>query len=134
MLVFFRQCLVLLLVILQYAAPLVHAHTGGDDFQRGLHLYEFEKLHLIADSLTITSADHVLVAESAIVNIGSAIKPQQTLDKALEFFCLLVCSSLLLSTDEQRHKAFTSAFGPILISQPYLWHNSSRAPPVSFES
>lgn len=74
--VFFRQTLVMLLVLLQYAAPVVHAHTGNDNDQRGLHLYEFEILHFSSAIKLMKSVDVVPDTESNIVNIGSAIKQQ----------------------------------------------------------
>ena len=61
-------------MILQYVAPLVHAHTGGDKDQIGLHLYEFETLQLTFTDKLMSSIDSVPDRDSCIVNIGSAIK------------------------------------------------------------
>jgi len=77
MVAFFRQFLIVLLVLLQNAAPLVHAHTGGDFSETGLHLYEFESLRLIENKMSMSASGHMQSSESCIVNVGSAIYQRQ---------------------------------------------------------
>ena len=74
MVAFFRQFLIVLLVLLQNATPLMHAHIGQEGTQSGLHLYEFETLRLAVDHSSIETANFAQDTENFIVSIGSAIK------------------------------------------------------------
>jgi hypothetical protein len=74
MVALFRQFIVALLVLLQSALPLVHAHTGGTGSQEGFHLYEFETVKVLVDHLSLSAVDHGQQAKNCIINIGSAIK------------------------------------------------------------
>lgn len=72
-----RFSIVLLLMVLQIAAPLVHAHVGVDaGRQAGLHMHELEVFNL-AQSLD-TSAVYAQLAqadESLVIDLDSAINP-----------------------------------------------------------
>jgi hypothetical protein len=97
-----RQFLVLMLVLLQFAAPLVHAHIGESAPVRGLHLHEFENLHLQkTDTFAQATLDHVSCVASAIVELGSAIKLESPNDD-FSADCYLPSSS------------------PVWVSQPVL--------------
>jgi len=75
MVAFLRHFLIVLAVLLQSAAPLVHAHIGGEVSLRGLHLHEFETLHMAAHGVSLEKiAGHAVDAESCIVDLGSAMK------------------------------------------------------------
>lgn len=129
MVAFFRQFLVVLLVLLQNAVPLVHAHAGGDSAQRGLHLHEFETLRIIADHLTLSAYDHAMDAKSCIVNIGSAIKqPMQNHGSQLDFYpqsrFFLCPPHAAIAIDDALSRDDTVA-----LPQIYFNHNTSRAPP-----
>lgn len=129
MVAFLRQFLVVLLVLLQGAAPLVHAHTGGDVSQRGLHLPEFETLRLAADSMSLAAADHSVTAESCIVDVGSAIKRQHTADDSAPIFYLPGNGPGLAFTRDTgivNFSPYTTGFIP----EPFSSHNTSRAPPL----
>lgn len=69
-----RQFLVLFLVVLQFAAPLVHAHIGEAPAAAGLHLHEFESMQQQGQSQIAQSLGFIGSAQSAIVELGSAIK------------------------------------------------------------
>lgn len=64
-----RQFLVVLLVLLQCAAPLVHAHTGGNAYQSGLHIHEFESFSHVSKEVALVAASHDSHADSVIVDI-----------------------------------------------------------------
>lgn len=68
-----RQFLVMSLVLLQFAAPLVHAHVHEMGMMRGLHLHEFEKLQLKSDVPFMAAMDYAGPVQSAIVELGAAI-------------------------------------------------------------
>lgn len=76
MVAFIRQFLVLLLVLLQFAAPLVHAHIDDRGVTNGLHLHEFESLAVQADRLPNSVETCSLSIQSAIVELGAAIQHQ----------------------------------------------------------
>ena len=70
-----RHFLILLLVLLQVAAPLVHAHVGDSMSGHGLHLHEFEMLQVKPHQQSFANLDYQARAvQSAIVEVGSAIK------------------------------------------------------------
>ncbi|MGZ5000090.1 MAG: hypothetical protein ACXV7F_07305 [Methylomonas sp.] len=124
-----RQFLVVLLVLLQFAAPMVHAHAGGNVTQRGLHLHEFESLRLITDSPSLASADHSVNMQSCIVEVGSAIKQQQTLDQAVTFF-YPVNDALGFAIARDARIVNFSPHNAGFIPKPVITHNTSRAPPL----
>jgi hypothetical protein len=129
MVAFLRQFLVVLLVLLQSAAPLVHAHTGGKVSQYGLHLHEFEALHLVADSVALTAFGHAISADSSIVDLGSAIKQQTTTDDHSFSFYLFgndPVFAIARDSDVINFSPHISGF----VLEPFLSHNTSRAPPL----
>ena len=129
MVAFLRQFLVILLVLLQNAAPLVHAHTGGETPQHGLHLHEFEALRLAADNMSLASIDHASDAKSCIVNVGSAIKRQHSNDDATAVLYPMNNDqgfAIARDADIVNFSPQPSGFIP----KPLPSHNSSRAPPI----
>lgn len=76
MVAYLRQFLVVLLVLLQTAAPLVHAHVGGDDDGCGIHFHGIERLQNDADQSELHSVQHELQQQAGVVQIGSAIRLQ----------------------------------------------------------
>lgn len=124
---FLRQFFVVLLVLLQMAAPLVHAHVGEDSRAHGFHLYEFDRLHAVQDGAVLSSCDHEF-GDQAIVNVGSAIKQTQLIidiQPALLFVSSLVNTDVDVLIGEVNFSPHPSGF----VSDPFLSHNTSRAPP-----
>lgn len=70
-----RHILVMTLLLLQIAAPLVHAHVGIRSGSDGLHLHEFESLVASHHDTYVQSAEYRMDAGIA-VTIGQAIKSQ----------------------------------------------------------
>lgn len=128
MVAYLRQFLVMLLVLLQVAAPLVHAHVGKDASMPGLHLHEFEVLHLGHDGAGLMAINHDLQSQNGIVDLGSAIKQQQLLDKlAPALFLLAAFPSFAV----ERRASIINFPPPIsrFTPEPVLSHYGSRAPP-----
>ena len=128
MVAFFRQFLVVLLVLLQNAAPLMHAHTGREGTESGLHLFEFEDLRLAADRSTIASANFAHDTEYCIVSVGSAIKQAGITQKTKLFFGLISHTSVSIHakpTDCLEYSRFIAGFIPYALLNPH----SPRAPP-----
>ncbi|WP_347988250.1 hypothetical protein [Methylomonas sp. AM2-LC] len=127
MVAFFRQFLVMILVLLQYGSPVVHAHAGVSQMESGLHLYEFESLHNVLHSHSMMGSKSVLSTESAIINVGVGIKPN--LQKYQSWFFTQYYSREVFF-DNNRYRIIISE--PLLdncISQPILTANNTRAPP-----
>lgn len=125
-----RRILILLLLLLQTVAPLVHAHVGGQfQFGGGLHLPMLEALnHDFGDS-------HLAATEhrddwSQTVELGSAIKlPAIDANPPLALLPntnlgFLPPSPLQLLVNFSPHKANQNP------TPPFLSANISRAPPL----
>jgi hypothetical protein len=124
-----RQFLVVLLVLLQCAAPLVHAHTGGNAYQSGLHIHEFESFSHVANEVALVAASQDSHADSVIVDIDSAIKHQSTdNDSITAFYLHSQISSFAISRQADTINFSTQplAFVPSF----FISHNTSRAPPL----
>lgn len=129
MVAFFRQFLVVMLVLLQFAAPLVHAHVDVTGNKQGLHLHEFENIHIKTDALFASVSDHAASMQSAIVELGSAINIQP-LDEDNTPVYFLTNNSVFLP---QQYIVDVINFSPhdlVLIREPFLSQNLTRAPPA----
>jgi hypothetical protein len=73
-----RRYLLILLGLLQLVAPLVHAHSGNDFAQFGLHLPSFEVYSAIHQQTAplLQSTDYLFSQNDAIVSISSGIRTQ----------------------------------------------------------
>lgn len=60
------------LMLLQLAAPLIHAHKNGSDFDGVFHLPEFEQINVLLDQNT--SFFVATTQNDEIVTVGTAIK------------------------------------------------------------
>ncbi|MBD9358582.1 hypothetical protein [Methylomonas albis] len=129
MVAYSRQFLVMFLLLLQIAAPLVHAHVGKDVASGGLHLHEFEVLHIDHDGPGFTAVEHDLQIQNSIVNLGSVIKQQQLLDRLMPAFYLIVSSAPDFAVMRQIDAVNYSPHISLLAPDPLLSHNPSRAPP-----
>lgn len=125
-----RQLLVLLLVLLQFAAPLVHAHIGESASMRGLHLHEFENLRLQkSGNLAQTTLDHISCVQSAIVELGSAVKPRPSSNEVIAHYYPyrdelgLAVQPLLTVINFSPHEAGN-------LPEPSYNQHPSRAPPA----
>lgn len=74
----FRLYLVFLLVLLQFIAPLMHAHAGETIANRGLHVPGLEQLYRVADesnAFQTTSDDSS--SDAAFFGVDTGIKQSQ---------------------------------------------------------
>lgn len=77
MVAFLRRFLVLILVLLQFAAPLVHAHVGNIGAMPGIHLHEFETLSRLKNDASLEATlSSVGSLQATIVELGQAIGNQ----------------------------------------------------------
>lgn len=128
MVAFFRQFLVVLLVLLQFAAPLVHAHVDESIPGHGLHLHEFEGLHFKAEAMVMASLTVHDAAQSAIVEVGSAIKSQQPAQDIMDF--ALFYETGFWPVQRIVEKVNFSPHPQPSVIDVFLSQNLSRAPPV----
>ena len=122
-----RQFLVMLLVGLQFAAPLVHAHVHDLGTSRGLHLHEFETLQLKSDASFMAALDYATPVQSAIVELGAAINVSQDIEPLAPIY-----SSYSERWLPEQYIVETINFSPhetALITEPFLNQHASRAPP-----
>lgn len=129
MVAFLRQFIVVLLVLLQFAAPLVHAHVDESGLARGLHLHEFEALHVKPDALLVTATDYSASSPYAIVELGQLIEVRQ---HAEDFSAVYYLHGDDVPFVDQRMVG-TINFSPhvsVCPTEPCLSQNPSRAPPL----
>ncbi|WP_150046167.1 MULTISPECIES: hypothetical protein [Methylomonas] len=124
-----RQFLVLALVSLQFAAPLVHAHVDETNLNFGIHLHEFEHLSVkSSESKLQILPDYVAGVQSAIVQLGSAIKPQHP-DNNDHVACCVAAEpgpQRIFCADTLNFSPHVAAYLQTLFSQ----QPPSRAPPA----
>ncbi|MFA5985411.1 MAG: hypothetical protein WC782_15445 [Methylococcaceae bacterium] len=66
--------LVLLLTLLQFIAPLVHAHTGSPNPEHGLHVPGLEQYSVVNNDSYLETTDQNKSSNSAIVAVNMGIK------------------------------------------------------------
>ncbi|ATG92396.1 hypothetical protein [Methylomonas koyamae] len=129
MVAYLRQFLVVLLVLLQTAAPLVHAHVGGDAGGCGIHLHGLEGLQSDPDHSQLQSLRHDMQHQAAVVNVGSAIKLSLDRERFNPAPFLLPASAA-----PRLQSAVGRAYLPSRTSAPPTapipTDNASRAPPI----
>jgi|GEM_PF-1412203 hypothetical protein len=128
MVAFFRQFLVVLLVLLQNAAPLMHAHTGLEGKESGLHLYEFEDLRLATDHSIMSVANFAHDTNNCIVSVGSAIKQTDTYHICKLFFGLITHATDSSNVNPADFLQFSRLITEVA-QQTLPNPNPSRAPP-----
>lgn len=132
-----RSSLIILLVLLQTVAPLVHAHTGGDFRNIGLGV---SKLHVPGletyvsfDSGTPSCfAASTMSVEGLIVGINTGIKQQDT-DIAFsltDIYCPPVAIAPLTPPISPLIIQATPLQAALLFGRPQVSAHTPRAPPA----
>ena len=124
-----QKILVIVLVLLQFAAPLVHAHTGNEITGSGLHVPGLESFSVGSNTNEISSIDRHFGHNSGIVSIGSAIqqKHQACIDESSDavlsqpsFSFHLALLDYYINFSPQSDQPFPT---------PFIFQHSTRAPP-----
>lgn len=123
-----RLFLISLLVVLQFAAPLLHAHKdSGENFGSAIHLPEFEqvstRLKHAPEFTALTNHDGSFIALSAGIQ-NETFSFSQTQNSVF----ILLISLFLVAKVAQKSPDFSLLTEPILNS-PFLNLISPRAPP-----
>lgn len=131
---YLRRFLVVVLVLLQVAAPLVHAHVDNLGATTGLHLHEFETFQVNSTAFYSSFSDKIGWTESAIVDMGSAINSQSVEDLD-QVFAIIQPEGLLWSA-QSIHKAinFSPQNSCLILVPSSLSQHLSRAPPAWFST
>jgi hypothetical protein len=69
-----NKSLVVMLAMLQFFAPLVHAHTGDKSFSQGLHIPGLEALHTFHDAAVVQNVNVDRGSEGLLVVVDAGIK------------------------------------------------------------
>lgn len=138
MLIIFRQFLLTFLVVMQFFAPLVHAHTHAQKstFSTGLHLPELEVFATAAESVYIHNAASALDADSLCVSINTGIQHKsfkvvvnQNNDTDHNF--CLVDAAIALQSTAQISKIYATPLVAQCLSPLVSPAFTPRAPPVA---
>jgi hypothetical protein len=126
-----RKTLMLVLAMLQFFAPLVHAHTGDKNFNQGLHIPGLESYLAHQDAPVLHNVNVEWDAEGLLVMVDTGIKNTQDVSVASidSDFALLPSNQLQVSalpeTDNNfspQHQSFSfRRLSPVF---------SPRAPPA----
>lgn len=126
-----RQLLVLMLIGLQFAAPLVHAHIGVETGrQAGLHMHELEAFNDSVVAQSFMTTDHqTLSDEQGVIDLDLAIKPLQ---HSQDFLAVVSwqLDQYLLAVERQQHSIRFYPAQLLIPAIPQLERRSPRAPPV----
>jgi len=124
-----RPILLILLVLLQIAAPLVHAHVGGDGGISGLHVHTLQNFHANGNNQHAVKAIHEVGAMVAIVELGSAIQTPQS-DHDSPPGCLFEDQPSCLGVHRCVGRINFSPHPEPAATSPFPTSHASRAPPI----
>ena len=124
-----RHFLVILLVVLQFAAPLIHAHkNNATNFSASIHLPEFEQVNAFLKHAPefIAPTNH----DEGVIAVSTGIKNEpQSLSQMENTIFVLLLSVFLLAKVEREPSNFSLQTEPIP-DTPFFNLASPRAPPV----
>jgi hypothetical protein len=127
-----RVVLIFLLVLLQFAAPLIHAHkNSASNFGTSIHLPEFEQVDTLLKSV-VSEFTAPTNHDEDIVAISTGIKNEtlQFLQTDNTIFVLLLCF-IFMAKRQRSPRCFLLKTEPI--SPPHFLNLAiPRAPPVFY--
>ena len=130
MLMIIRKPFIFLLVLLQFIAPLVHAHTGEKSFSLGLHIPGLESYRLDQNIPVLQNVNHDWDSEGVLVGVDAGIKSTQDfLADNTESSFALPSAQLSLSKLPENDSNF-SPQSQSFSFQRHLSTISPRAPPA----
>jgi hypothetical protein len=127
-----RQSFIIVLAMLQLFAPLVHAHTGNNGFNQGLHVPGLELYRTTQDSPVIQAIDTDGDAEGLLVIVDAGIKNQHDLfvESKDIGYALLPSQQLQVSALAENDCNFPPHTQTVVYRKSTA-PRSSRAPPTS---
>lgn len=126
-----RQSFVIVLALLQLFVPLVHAHTGSNNFNHGLHIPGLELYRVTQDTPVIQSVNVDWDSEGLLVVVDTGIKnPQDNFIENVDpNYVLLPADQLRISALPQSDCNFSPQSQSFSLRRLAVTH-SPRAPPV----
>ncbi len=122
-----RRILVFFLVLLQYAAPWLHAHSGGDFQRTGLHCYEFEHADVANAAKAWRKTEFARHEVSAIVGLGSVITAKHGGAPQPSDF---LPAAVAVLASRRYAPLCVQWFLRLLVALPVYFRPTSRAPPA----
>lgn len=119
----------IILALLQFVAPLVHAHSNGESSGQGFHLPGYEHYSVKSDRSEFHEMTQSSVADYPIISIGVGIKNKTAVSAYTPSVDLAKHHSLLKSADLSCLVPFLQ-LTQVHISVAYYTPLHSRAPPV----
>jgi hypothetical protein len=131
MLLVIRQSFIIVLAMLQLFAPLVHAHTGNNSFNQGLHIPGLELYRTTQDSPAIKNVNADWETEGLLVVVDAGINnPHDMFIESVDIgFALLPSGQLQVSALPDSDSNFSPHTQAAVYRQLPATH-SPRAPPA----
>ncbi|MEC4749906.1 hypothetical protein [Methylomicrobium sp. Wu6] len=127
-----RSLLPLLLVILQFFAPLLHAHTGAQQTHFGLHVPGLESFgSTSAAAMSVQPELHVSNTGDCIVAIDDGMREKRIQSEEHSASDCLPVLTWILKTPAASNSSAEFPQPPLLLSRPRSPALSPRAPPIS---
>lgn len=98
--------MIIFLALLQFVAPLVHAHTGEEHGSQNLHLPGLEHFHLTSDSHAFQALTDPCTDSCSIISVGSAIKHKKVFTDNTAAYYLpanTLCNKLVVNRSIIQH-------------------------------
>jgi hypothetical protein len=126
-----RQSFLIVLALLQLFAPLVHAHTGSNNFNQGLHIPGLELYRATQDTPVSQSVNVDWDSEGFLVVVDTGIKNPQDIfiENADPCYAMLPFDPLRIPTLPKFDSNFSPQRQPYSFRKPPSTH-SPRAPPA----
>jgi hypothetical protein len=126
-----NKSLVVMLAMLQFFAPLVHAHTGDKSFNQGLHIPGLESFHTLHDAAVVQNVNVDQSSEGLLVVVDSGIKNphEMFVENTDTDFILLPSGHLPVIALPESDQNFSPQTQPVN-SRKLLPAHTPRAPPA----
>ncbi len=122
------KLILMLQIVLQLFAPLVHAHIHGEPSPAGWHIPGLEKLTLLSDEPAFFALEQSPSEQNLSVDIGSGIRQNKIIAHFDLPYCIPVLDFLFAAPPPE--KWFSSAEPPEIYLSFTVTHSDSRAPPL----
>ncbi|WP_036300539.1 hypothetical protein [Methylomarinum vadi] len=127
-----QKITILLLVLLQLAAPLVHAHSGRDTTGLGVHVPGLESWSVGATQSSFSSCDKPYHTDNYIVSVSSAIKQKPTVSIEPSYIGALPHPLLAYTVAQDATLLNFSPHIDLILPSPPRHSHATRAPPFSY--
>jgi len=122
--------LMLLLVLLQLIAPLVHAHSDEYTAKHGIHLPGYEHHNTQNENPLFQAITQTPLSDASIISIATGIIYQKTFSNAPILTYIAGKSHLLKTAAQHKSLVFTPPQNILLPVSNYHKSFSTRAPPA----